>query len=52
MLTRNLSLLSTATITEPVDDVPGLNKNTAVRWQVDVIGKFSAMLKGRRAGRR
>ena len=40
VLTRNLSLLSTATITEPVDDVPGLNKNTAVRWQVDVIGKF------------
>jgi len=40
VLTRNLSLLSTAYITEPVDDVPGLNKNTAVRWQVDVIGKF------------
>jgi hypothetical protein len=39
-LTRNLSLLSTAYITKPVDDVPGLNKNTAVRWQVDVIGKF------------
>jgi hypothetical protein len=40
VLTRNLSLLSTAYITKPVDDVPGVNKNTAVRWQVDVIGKF------------
>src|SRR5262245_6935746 len=40
VLTKNLSLLSTAYITKPVDDVPGLNKNTAVRWQVDVIGKF------------
>ena len=39
-LTKNLSLLSTAWITKPVDDVPGLNKNTAVRWQVDLIGKF------------
>ncbi len=39
-LTKNLSLLSTAYITKPVDDVPGINKNTAVRWQVDVIGKF------------
>jgi hypothetical protein len=39
-LTKNLSLLSTAYITKPVDEVPGLNKNTAVRWQVDVIGKF------------
>ena len=33
-------LLFTAFITKPVDDVPGVNKNTAVRWQVDVIGKF------------
>src|SRR5262249_24072956 len=40
VLTKHLSLLSTAWITEPVDDVPGLNKNTAYRWQVDVVGKF------------
>jgi len=40
VLTKNLSLLSTAWITKPVDDVPGLNSNTAYRWQVDLIGKF------------
>ena len=40
VLTKNLSLLSTAWITKPVDDVPGINKNTAYRWQVDLIGKF------------
>ena len=40
VLTKNLSLLSTAWITKPVDNVPGLNTNTAVRWQVDMIAKF------------
>ena len=37
---KNLSLLSTAWIDKPVDDVAGRNSNTDVRWQVDVIGKF------------
>ena len=40
VVTKNLSLLSTAWISEPVKDVPGLNSNTAVRWQVDVLTKF------------
>jgi hypothetical protein len=40
VLTKNLSLLSTAWITEPVDDAGVSNTNTAYRWQVDVIGKF------------
>jgi Putative porin len=40
VLTKNLSLLSTAWITEPVDDAGISNTNTAYRWQVDVIGKF------------
>ncbi len=40
VLTKNLSLLSTAYITEPIDHVPGVNSNTTVRWQVDVLGKF------------
>jgi Putative porin len=40
VLTKNFSLLSTAWITKPVDNVPGLNSNTAVRWQVDAIVKF------------
>jgi putative porin len=40
VLTRNLSLLSTAWISEPVQNVPGLNTNTAVRWQVDMLAKF------------
>jgi Putative porin len=40
VLTKNLSLLSTAWISKPVQNVPGLNSNTAVRWQVDVLTKF------------
>ena len=40
VLTKNLSLLSTATITKPVDNVSGVNTNTTVRWQVDAIAKF------------
>jgi hypothetical protein len=40
VLTKNLSLLSTAWITEPVDDTGISNTNTAYRWQVDVVGKF------------
>ena len=40
VLTKNLSLLSTAWISKPVQDVPGLNANTATRWQVDVLAKF------------
>jgi hypothetical protein len=40
VLTRNLSLLSTAWIDKPVDDVPGRNSATDVRWQVDAIAKF------------
>jgi Putative porin len=39
-LTKNLSLLSTAWIDEPVDDVSGRNSNTDVRWQVDAVAKF------------
>ena len=37
---KNFSLLSTAWIDKPVDDVPGRNSNTDVRWQVDAITKF------------
>ena len=40
VLTKNFSLLSTAWIDKPVQDVPGLNSNTGVRWQVDAITKF------------
>src|SRR5262245_26556408 len=40
VLTKNLSLLSTAWITEPVDDAGIRNTNRAYRWQVDVVGKF------------
>jgi len=40
VLTKNLSLLSTAWITKPVDDAGISNTNTAYRWQVDVVGKF------------
>jgi hypothetical protein len=40
VLTKNLSLLSTAWIDKPVDNVAGRNPNTDVRWQVDVVGKF------------
>jgi hypothetical protein len=39
-LTKNLSLLSTAYIDQPVDDVSGRNSNTDVRWQVDAVAKF------------
>jgi hypothetical protein len=39
-LTKNLSLLSTAWIDKPVENVEGRNPNTDVRWQVDVVGKF------------
>ena len=39
-LTKNLSLLSTAWIDKPVDNVSGRNSNTDVRWQVDAIAKF------------
>jgi hypothetical protein len=40
VLWKNLSLLSTAWIDKPVDNVSGRNPNTDVRWQVDVVGKF------------
>lgn len=37
---KNVSLVSTAWITEPVKDVSGRNSKTDYRWQVDVIAKF------------
>jgi hypothetical protein len=40
VLTKHLSLLSTAWIDKPVDNVSGRNSNTDVRWQVDVLAKF------------
>jgi hypothetical protein len=40
VLTKNFSLLSTAWIDKPVQDVPSRNSNTDVRWQVDAITKF------------
>jgi hypothetical protein len=40
VLTKNFSLLSTAWIDKPVDEVSGRNSNTDVRWQVDAIAKF------------
>jgi hypothetical protein len=40
VLTKYFSLLSTAWIDKPVDDVSGRNSNTDVRWQVDVVAKF------------
>jgi hypothetical protein len=40
VLSKNLSLLSTAWIDKPIENVSGRNPNTDVRWQVDVVGKF------------
>jgi hypothetical protein len=40
VLTKHLSLLSTAWIDKPIENVPGRNSNTDVRWQVDMLAKF------------
>ncbi len=40
VLIKNLSLVSTAWITEPINDVSGRNSNTDYRWQIDMIAKF------------
>jgi hypothetical protein len=40
VLLKNLSLSSTAYITEPIDGVEGRNGETSYRWQVDVLAKF------------
>ena len=40
VLMKYLSLLSTAWIDKPVDNVSGRNSNTDVRWQVDMLAKF------------
>jgi hypothetical protein len=40
VLLKNLSFVSTAWITEPIDDVSGRNPERDYRWQVDMIAKF------------
>jgi Putative porin len=40
VLTKHLSLLSTAWIDKPINNVSGRNSNTDYRWQVDVLAKF------------
>jgi hypothetical protein len=40
VLLKNLSLVSTAWIVEPIDNVPGRNPETEYRWQFDMIAKF------------
>ncbi|MEA2627268.1 MAG: hypothetical protein QOD06_3313 [Candidatus Binatota bacterium] len=40
VLLKNLTLLSTAYFTEPIDEVEGRSTDTSTRWQVDLIGKF------------
>jgi hypothetical protein len=40
VLLKNLSLISTAYFTEPIDEVDGRSTDTSTRWQVDPIGKF------------
>lgn len=39
-LTKNLSFVSTAFITKPIDNVSGRSSDQDYRWQVDLIGKF------------
>jgi len=39
-LTKNLSFVSTAWITEPVNNVSGRSSDTDYRWQVDLLAKF------------
>lgn len=40
VLSKHLSLLSTAYIDKPVENVSGRSAETDVRWQVDLIAKF------------
>lgn len=40
VLVKNLSLVSTAWIDEPINAVSGRNSDTDYRWQFDVIAKF------------
>jgi hypothetical protein len=40
VLNKYLSLVSTAWIDKPIDEVEGRNPETDYRWQVDFVGKF------------
>lgn len=40
VLLKSVSLLSSAYITEPIEDVAGRNPETSSRWQVDLLARF------------